>query len=93
MDPESNSLYIHSHTAVFVNSLVPGNPAQTDMAYVAGQARAAGGPGREGRRVRVDLARAGGPARPRWPRGRRPVRRAAGPPAARRGGTTCRACR
>jgi quinoprotein glucose dehydrogenase len=42
MDPESNYLYIHSHTAVFVNGLVPGNPAQTDMAYVAGQARAAG---------------------------------------------------
>jgi len=42
MDPENNHLYIHSHTAVFVNGLVPGNPAQTDMAYVAGQARAAG---------------------------------------------------
>ena len=42
MDPESNYLYIHSHTAVFVNALVPGNAAQTDMAYVAGQARATG---------------------------------------------------
>src|SRR3954469_7139685 len=42
MDPESTYLYIHSHTTVFVNALVPGNPAQTDMAYVAGQARAAG---------------------------------------------------
>src|SRR6187200_2289809 len=42
MDPESNYLYIHSHTAVFVNAMVPGNSAQTDMAYVAGQARAAG---------------------------------------------------
>jgi quinoprotein glucose dehydrogenase len=40
MDPESNYLYIHSHTAVYVNGLVPGNAAQTDMAYVAGQARA-----------------------------------------------------
>ena len=27
-DPESNYLYIHSHTTVFVNALVPGNPAQ-----------------------------------------------------------------
>jgi quinoprotein glucose dehydrogenase len=42
MDPESNYLYIHSHTAVYVNGLVPGNAAQTDMAYVAGQARATG---------------------------------------------------
>jgi quinoprotein glucose dehydrogenase len=42
MDPESNYLYIHSHTAVYVNGLVPGNTAQTDMAYVAGQARATG---------------------------------------------------
>jgi quinoprotein glucose dehydrogenase len=42
MDPESNFLYIHSHTTVFVSALVPGNPAQTDMAYVAGQARASG---------------------------------------------------
>ena len=42
MDPENNYLYIHSHTAVFVNGLVPGNAPQTDMAYVAGQARAAG---------------------------------------------------
>ena len=47
MDPENNHLYIHSHTAVFINGLVPGNPAQTDMAYVAGQARAAG-PGPRG---------------------------------------------
>jgi quinoprotein glucose dehydrogenase len=42
MDPESNYLYIHSHTALYVNGLVPGNAAQTDMAYVAGQARATG---------------------------------------------------
>ena len=46
-DPVNNHLYIHSHTQVFVNALVPGNPAQTDMAYVSGQARGggAGGPG------------------------------------------------
>jgi quinoprotein glucose dehydrogenase len=48
MDPESNYLYIHSHTTVFVNGLVPGNPGQTDMAYVAGQARAAGAGSRAG---------------------------------------------
>jgi quinoprotein glucose dehydrogenase len=48
MDPESNFLYIHSHTNVYVNGLVPPTgPAQSDMAYVAGQARGAG-PGRAG---------------------------------------------
>ena len=47
-DPESNFLYIHSHTNVYLNGLVPpASPAQSDMAYVAGQARGAGaGPGR-----------------------------------------------
>ncbi len=49
MDPENNFLYIHSHTAVFLNGLVPANPAQSDMGYVSGQARAAGpGPGAAG---------------------------------------------
>src|SRR5688572_11498260 len=38
-DPANNYLYIHSHAQVYVNALVPGNPAQTDMAYVGGQAR------------------------------------------------------
>src|ERR1041384_1729965 len=47
MDPDNNYLYIHSPTTPFFNSLVPGNPAQSDMAYVAGQARAAG-PGPRG---------------------------------------------
>jgi quinoprotein glucose dehydrogenase len=47
-DPESNFLYIHSHTNAFLNALVPGNPAQTDMNYVAGQARAGGAGGRGG---------------------------------------------
>jgi quinoprotein glucose dehydrogenase len=42
MDPENNFLYIHSHTAVFLNGLVPANPAQSDMGYVSGQARAGG---------------------------------------------------
>ena len=46
LDPDDNYLYIHSHTTVFVSGLVPGNPAQTDMAYVAGQARAPGATGR-----------------------------------------------
>ncbi|MCC7044554.1 MAG: PQQ-binding-like beta-propeller repeat protein [Acidobacteria bacterium] len=41
-DPETNFLYIHSHTTVFLNGNVPANPAQSDMGYVAGQARAAG---------------------------------------------------
>jgi quinoprotein glucose dehydrogenase len=41
-DPENNFLYIHSHTAVFLNGLVPANPAQSDMGYVSGQARAGG---------------------------------------------------
>src|SRR6185369_8794783 len=54
MDPESNYLYIHSHTTPFVSGLVPGNQPQSDMAYVSGQARAAGpgpragGPGAAG---------------------------------------------
>jgi quinoprotein glucose dehydrogenase len=46
-DPETNHLYIHSHTGVFVNGLVPANPEQSDMGYVSGQARAAG-PGARG---------------------------------------------
>src|SRR5688572_6747728 len=45
MDPENNHLYIHSHTQVFLNGLVPPNPGQSDMAYVGGTARGAG-PGR-----------------------------------------------
>ena len=49
MDSETNYLYIHSHTTVFVSGLVPGNPSQTDMAYVGGQARAAGAPAGRGR--------------------------------------------
>ena len=48
IDPENNFLYIHSHTAVFLNGLVPANPAQSDMGYVSGQARAAAGPGPAG---------------------------------------------
>jgi quinoprotein glucose dehydrogenase len=58
MDPDDNFLYIHSHTAVFLNGLVAANPAQSDMGYVSGQARGAGpgsgaaaGPGRGGATV------------------------------------------
>jgi quinoprotein glucose dehydrogenase len=43
MDPDNNFLYIHSHTAVFLNGLVAANPAQSDMGYVSGQARGGGG--------------------------------------------------
>ncbi len=50
-DPETNHLYIHSHTQVFLNALVPANPQQSDMGYVGGQARA-GGAGRWRRRAR-----------------------------------------
>jgi quinoprotein glucose dehydrogenase len=74
MDPESNYLYIHSHATVFVNALVPGNPAQTDMAYVAGQARAGGAGARGG----GPGARAGGPAGAGAPGA---ATRAGGPPA------------
>jgi quinoprotein glucose dehydrogenase len=56
LDPESNFLYIHSHTAVFLNGLVPANPAQSDMGYVSGQARGRGaGP------AGADGGRAAGP--------------------------------
>ena len=46
-DPESNFLYIHSHTNVYANGLMPPtSPAQSDMAYISGQARGAGAGGR-----------------------------------------------
>jgi quinoprotein glucose dehydrogenase len=41
-DPETNHLYIHSHTAVYVSGVVPATLPQSDMGYVGGQARAAG---------------------------------------------------
>jgi quinoprotein glucose dehydrogenase len=47
-DPETNRLYIHSHTAVYLNGLVAATPQQSDMGYITGQARgggsSAGGP-------------------------------------------------
>jgi quinoprotein glucose dehydrogenase len=48
LDPDNNFLYVHSHSAVYVNGLVPANPAQSDMGYVGGQARAGGGGPRGG---------------------------------------------
>ena len=47
-DPANNHLYIHSHAQVFVNAVVPANPAQSDMGYVGGQARGGGGGGGRG---------------------------------------------
>jgi quinoprotein glucose dehydrogenase len=41
-DPDTNFLYVHSHANVYMNALVPANPAQSDMGYVGGQARAGG---------------------------------------------------
>jgi quinoprotein glucose dehydrogenase len=46
-DPEDNYLFIHSHTAVYLNGIVPAEPGVSDMGYVGGQARA-GGPARGG---------------------------------------------
>jgi quinoprotein glucose dehydrogenase len=43
-DPETNRLYIHSHTSVFTVGIVPANPATSDMGFVSGQARAGGPP-------------------------------------------------
>ena len=60
-DPESNFLYIHSHANVFMNALVSANPAQSDMGYVAGQARAGGG-GARGAGPAGGAGRGAGPA-------------------------------
>ncbi len=60
-DPENNLLYIHSHANVYMNGLVPANPAQSDMGYVGGQARA-GGPGDRGAGPGSGAARGAGPA-------------------------------
>jgi quinoprotein glucose dehydrogenase len=45
MDPETNRLYIHSHTAVYAAALVPADPAISDFGYVGGFARAGGASG------------------------------------------------
>ena len=41
-DPETNHLYIHSHTSVYLSGLVAATPQQSDMGYIGGQARPAG---------------------------------------------------
>jgi quinoprotein glucose dehydrogenase len=41
-DPETNHLYIHSHTSVYLSGLVAATPQQSDMGYIGGQARAPG---------------------------------------------------
>jgi quinoprotein glucose dehydrogenase len=41
-DPETNRLYVHSHTAVFSIGIVPADPATSDMGYVSGLARPGG---------------------------------------------------
>jgi quinoprotein glucose dehydrogenase len=47
-DPETNHLYIHSHTAVYLSGIVAATPQQSDMGYIGGQARAGGAPARGG---------------------------------------------
>jgi len=50
-DPETNRLYIHSHTAVFPIGIVPADPKISDMGYVngtAGAKRVLGGPSVQG---------------------------------------------
>ena len=44
LDPETNRLYIHSHTAVFAVGIVPADPEVSDMGYVSGLARPGGPP-------------------------------------------------
>src|SRR4029453_9755428 len=48
-DPETNRLYIHSHTTAYLAGIVPANAATSDFGYLPGQARA-GGPGGVGAR-------------------------------------------
>ena len=44
LDPETNRLYIHSHTAVFAVGIVPADSDSSDMGFVSGIARAGGPP-------------------------------------------------
>jgi glucose dehydrogenase/cytochrome c5 len=41
-DPETNRLYVHSHTYFYTSGIVAANPAQSDMGYVSGEARGSG---------------------------------------------------
>ncbi len=78
-DPETNRLYIHSHTIAYPAGIVPADSATSDFGYVAGQARA------EGAGERGATAPATDPDAPRPPA---PQRGAGGPPSFGRGGTT-----
>jgi quinoprotein glucose dehydrogenase len=42
-DPETNRLYVHSHTAILTSGIVAADPAASDMGYVFGQVRPAAG--------------------------------------------------
>jgi quinoprotein glucose dehydrogenase len=75
-DPETNRLYIHSHTIAYVAGIVPANPATSDFGYVAGQARAG------------DAGARGAAADPDAPPPAASLRGAGGAPAFGRGGTT-----
>jgi quinoprotein glucose dehydrogenase len=47
-DPETNRLYVHSHTAVFAAGIVPASPESSDMGYVSGLAPGSGRGGAPG---------------------------------------------
>jgi quinoprotein glucose dehydrogenase len=81
-DPETNHLYIHSHTAVYLSGIVPANPEQSDMGYVGGQARA-GGAGPAGAR---GAGPGPGPGPGAFPAGPPAGGAPAGPPGGARGG-------
>jgi quinoprotein glucose dehydrogenase len=74
-DPETNRLYVHSHTIAYLAGIVPANPATSDFGYVAGQARAGG-------------AGARGAAAPAAASDAAPARGLGGPPSGGRGGAT-----
>ena len=87
-DPETNRLYIHSHTAAYLAGIVPANPATSDFGYVAGQARAGGAGARGAAAPAADpdapppRAARRGPARGRRSAGGRPRRHLGAGPAA-----------
>jgi quinoprotein glucose dehydrogenase len=79
-DPETNSLFIHSHTAAYLAGLVPANPAVSDFGYVSGRAGGAGARGAGTPAADPDAPPPAGAARGARGGG------AAGPPAGGRGG-------
>jgi quinoprotein glucose dehydrogenase len=68
-DPDTNRLFIHSHTATYLAGVVPADPAISDMGYVAGQARAGRPGGGGGAAPAVDADVPAAPARGRGPGG------------------------